>query len=157
VSQQEEIDLFWKRIVRGIEAIIACLDEAPAEDWNWKPVENASSLYALAAHTIGSTEEHIIEGICGQAVGRDREAEFSFVSASAPPIHAAWNESQQRIVAALAALPDGALDTEYNDPSLGKMTAREILLITAQHCGEHRGHAELTLQLLMATSGTSNR
>ena len=150
MSQQAEIDLFWRRIVRGIEAIIACLNEAPAEDWNWKPVENASSLYALAVHTIGATEEHIVEGICGHRVGRDREAEFASVGASAPPIHALWKESQKRIVAALAELADGALDMECNDPRLGKLSAREILLITAQHCGEHRGHAELTLQLLMS-------
>ena len=48
MSQQDEINLFWKRTVRAIDDVIACLDEAPAEAWNWKPVESGNSLYALA-------------------------------------------------------------------------------------------------------------
>jgi uncharacterized damage-inducible protein DinB len=150
MSQHDEIVLFWKRTVHAIDAVLACLDEAPATKWNWRPVEPSTSLYALAAHVIGSTEEHILEGICDEPVGRDRDAEFASAGVDVIPIRASWQDVQTRIKAALDALPEGALDMEYDDPRLGRMTAREILLITAQHCAEHRGQAELTLQLLMA-------
>lgn len=153
MSQQQEIDLFWKRTVRAIDDIIACLDEAPAEEWNWKPVETANSLYALATHVIGSTEEHILEGICNEPVGRDRDAEFASAGTDAEPIRARWREVQARIVSGLAALPDGALDAECTDPRLGRRTGRDILLVVAQHCAEHRGHAQLTLDLLTARMG----
>lgn len=150
MPQQEELNLFWKRTVRAIDAVLACLEETPAEAWNWKPAEGATGLYALAAHVIGSTEEHIIEGVCGQPVGRDRDAEFASTGADASPIHARWRDVQTRIVAGLAALPDGALDALCTDPRLGEMPAREVLLITAQHCAEHRGQAELTRDLWAA-------
>jgi len=150
MSQQEELNLFWGRTVHAIDAVIACLDDTAPDRWNWKPVESATSLYALAMHVIGSTEEHIIEGVCGQPVGRDRAAEFASAGADSAPIRAHWQDVQTRVAAALAALPDGALDELCTDPRLGEMPVREVLLITAQHCGEHRGQAELTRDLAAA-------
>jgi uncharacterized damage-inducible protein DinB len=148
MSQQTEINLFWARTVRAIDDILACLDETPSEQWNWKPAESANSLFALAIHVIGSTEEHILEGVCGEPVGRDRDAEFASAGSDAAPIRARWQDVQTRIVAGLAALPDGALDATCTDPRLGEIPCREIMLIVAQHCAEHRGHAQLTRDLL---------
>jgi uncharacterized damage-inducible protein DinB len=150
MSQQEEIDLFWKRTAQAIDDIIACLDETPPEEWNWKPVETANSLYVLATHVLGSTAEHILEGMCGEPVGRDRDAEFVSAGMDATPIRAQWQTLHARIKEGLDGLPPGALDAECVDPRLGKRSGRDILLIVAQHCAEHRGHAQLTRDLLAA-------
>jgi uncharacterized damage-inducible protein DinB len=153
MSQQQEIDLFWQYTVRAIDDVIACLDEAPVEEWNWKPVETANSLFVLAIHVMGSTAEHLLEGICGEPVGRQRDTEFVSAGTDAAPIRAEWESLQARISEGLDALPAGALDAECNDPRLGTMPARKILLIVAQHVAEHRGHAQLTLDLLTAKLG----
>ena len=153
MSQQQEIDLFWRRTVRAIDDIIACLDEAPVEEWNWKPVETANSLFVLATHVLGSTAEHILEGMCGEPVGRRRDAEFASAGTDATPIRAEWQTLQARIKQGLDNLPPGALDADCMDPRLGKKSGRDILLIVAQHVAEHRGHAQLTLDLLTARLG----
>ena len=88
--------------------------------------------------------------MCGEPVGRDRDSEFASIGGDVAPIRARWQDVQTRIVAGLAALPDGALDAECTDPRMGKMSGRDILLIVAQHCAEHRGHAQLTRDLLAA-------
>ena len=156
MSQREEIDLFWQYTVRAIDGIIACLDQAPAEEWNWKPVETANSLFVLATHVLGSTEWLVQEVLYGEPVGRDRDAEFAAAGMDAAPIRAKWQSLQARLQQKLDQLPAGALDAECIHPRQGTMTGRDILLIMVQHAAEHRGHAQLTLDLLNARLGQTS-
>ncbi len=149
MSQQEEIQLFWDKITESIDRVLACLDEAPAERWNWKPAESANSLYVLAAHVVGSTEEHFIEYVFEEPVNRDRPGEFASQEADASPLYARWVKVRAAIEDKLAALPDGALDHYHDNQRLGRITLRELFITVAQHVAEHKGHAELTLQILL--------
>ena len=149
MSQQEEVQLFWSRTVGSIDMVLTCLEKAPVDKWNWKPVESANSLFALANHVVGSTEEHIVEGIFSEPVGRDRPGEFASQGTDASSVRAKWIKVQTRIDDLLPTLQEGALEEMCVDPRLGERSVREILLIVAQHVAEHVGHCELTLDILL--------
>lgn len=143
--------LFWRFIASSLDRLVACLDGLDADDLNWRPpAPGANSLYALATHTLGNSEENILETLGGRAVGRDREAEFAAIGASAGAIAARWRELRAELARTLAALPAGALDTEYAHPRRGTLTGRAILIVVARHAAEHLGQAELTRDLLRA-------
>jgi len=86
VSQEQELDSFWGFISRSIERIIACLDGLPADELNWRPLENANSLYVLATHILGTTEENILGVLCGQPVQRKRAEEFAARGTTVEPV-----------------------------------------------------------------------
>lgn len=146
-----EIALFWRKIVSSVDGLVACLDELTAAELNWRPLENANSLFVLTAHTLGNVEENLCGVLCGQMVQRQRAAEFSRRGLSALALQQQWQTLQHRIADALAQLPQAKLTRERLHPRRGQITGREILLVVARHAAEHRGQAELTRDLLVAT------
>jgi uncharacterized damage-inducible protein DinB len=149
----EQADTFWGYIARSIDRIIACLDGLSEDELNWRPIETANSLYVLATHILGSTEENIVGLLCGQQVQRQREAEFAASGASVEPIRSRWSELRGRIEQCLEHLPPGELDRKRPHPRRGQLTGREVLIVVARHAAEHMGHAELTRDLLLASQG----
>lgn len=153
MSQEQELASFWGFISRSIERIIACMDGHLAEELNWRPVENANSLYVLATHILGTTEENLLGVLCGQPVQRKREAEFAAQGSSVEPVRQAWLELRTRIEQGLAGLPPGELERERQHPRRGRLLGREVLIVVARHAAEHMGQAELTRDLLFASQG----
>ena len=151
---EREINVFWSYIRRPVDRIVECLDGLREEDLNWKPLENANSLYVLATHMMGNLEEVVLGVLCGEGIGsRQRDSEFRVAGSSGETAKQRWKELQGRIASSLAQLPQDALDREYDHPRRGKLSGREILLIVVAHAAEHRGQADLTLDLLTAARG----
>ncbi len=150
----KELEVLWRHIVRSQEHLISCLDGLSEEDVNWRPLENANSLYVLATHMMSNMKETILATLCAQAMTkRQREDDFKVVGVSAESVRKSWSELKTRIESNLALLPTDALDKEYMHPRRGKITGREILIVAAKHAAEHFGQAELTLDLLRRARG----
>ena len=150
-----EIELFWRQIVSSVDHLISCADGLNEEDLNWKPLDNANSLYVLPNHIMSNMQETILGVLCGQSMKvRQREDDFKVTGSSIKPTRQKWHELQEKIASSLAQLPPGALDTEYVHPRRGKLTGRDILMIVTKHAAEHVGQAELTRDLLFKARGS---
>ena len=150
-SLRSEIESFQHFIFATIDSIVGALDELTAEELNWRPTAPATnSLYAIATHVLGNTEENVLRTLCGQTITRDRPSEFAASGKSADDVRAHWTDLRDRVERALAALPPGDLDREQHHPRRGTLTGREILLVVARHAAEHWGEAQLTKSLLPA-------
>lgn len=150
---KQEIELFWGFISRSIERIMACLDGLPEDDLNWRPLTNANSLYVLANHILGTTEENILGVLCGQSIQRQREAELTAEGNSVDPLLLKWLDLQKRIHQSLEQLPAEELEREREHPRRGSLTGRAVLIVVARHAAEHMGQAELTRDLLFVKRG----
>ena len=153
MSHKQETDLFWGFISRSVERIFACLDGLSEDDLNWRPLANANSLYVLANHILGTTEENILGVLCGQPTQRQREAEFVAQGTSIEPLQLKWLDLQKRVEQGLEQLPPGALEREREHPRRGQLTGRAVLIVVARHAAEHMGQAELTRDLLFVERG----
>jgi hypothetical protein len=142
--------LYWRFITSSVDRLLACLDGLDATALNWRPLPTANSLYILATHIIGNIEETVLGIICGQAVVRDREAEFRAMGREAVMLQSHWRTLQAQIAQHLAQLSVADLDRERVHPRRGPLTGREILIVVARHAAEHLAHAELTRDLLLA-------
>jgi uncharacterized damage-inducible protein DinB len=149
----KEIDSFWRFTISSVDRIVLCMDGLGEEDLNWRPLDNANSLYILATHTMENVEENILGNLCGQKISRQRENEFKVVGGSIEPVQQKWREIQERITSALAQLSTAELDREHEHPRHGKITGRDILIVVARHAAEHMGQTELTRDLLFKTRG----
>ena len=153
MSSDEQIQSLWTHISHSIDRIVSCLDGLPEEDLNWKPLESANSLYALAIHMMANAADNILGLVGGQAIRRDREAEFRTQGTSAEAASTQWKDLKARISSTLGNLSDEALAEKYEHRRRGRLTGFEIMVTVARHAAEHVGHAELTLDLLAAARG----
>lgn len=150
----KEIKSLWRYIGSSVDRILLCLDGLTEDDLNWRPLDNANSLYVIATHMIGNIEENILGVLCDEKINRQREDEFKAHGSAAGPIQQRWHELQNSISLHLAQLPPGALDQEYEHPRRGRITGRDLLIrVVVRHAAEHVGHAELTRDLLFAARG----
>ena len=146
-----EIGLFWEFITTSINEIIATLDGCSSEELNWRLTDDANSLYSLATHTMSSAEHFLLRTLCEGPGERDRDAEFVAVGDSIEPLKARWQELQTRIQAGLAELSGEILDERtYLFGRHGQVSGCKLLILVARHSAEHKGHAELTRDLLVA-------
>lgn len=146
--------IFWRYMTSSIDQLLNLMDGLSAEEINESPLPNANSLYALGTHTMGTTAENLLEVLCGQPVHRQREAEFNAQGASVTLLRTEWQKLRQQIQAHLEAVDDAALGTPRTHPRRGEITGREVLIVVARHCAEHRGQAMLTRDLILARRGT---
>jgi hypothetical protein len=149
----KKIESLWGFIKSSVDRIISCLDGLNEADLNWRPLENASSLYVLAIHTIGNVELNILGVLCRQNIVRHRDEEFEARGSSVETVLQRWREVQERISSQLARLSSIDLDKEYEHPRRSKITGRDLLITIARHAAEHVGHAELTRDLLYTARG----
>ena len=129
MSIQPEIELFWRFIVSSVDHLIASLDALTEAELNWRPLENANSLYILATHTMGNLAENLLGVLCGQPSQRQRDAEFVAQGESARLIQQQWQTLQQRVYASLTQLPATALDRQHDHPRRGPLTGRAIYFL----------------------------
>ncbi|MCC6386694.1 MAG: DinB family protein [Dehalococcoidia bacterium] len=145
-----EIELFVTRTLRECDRIVAALGGLTRERANWRPVDGANSIAMLASHMPGNIREVLLGTVAGEAVTRDRDAEFEPGDRDPAALVAEWEKLRARVLAAFEAMPGDVLDEVREYPRRGAITVREILLVVARHAAEHAGQAELTRQLAEA-------
>ena len=150
MQSSREIDLYWDKIRNTVDELVACLEGLDSDSLNWKPLDDANSLYVLATHTMGNVRQNILKGLCGWPVTRDRDAEFTVRGDSVEEIEAAWNKLKGQISEAIQELPPGELDRKKDHPQRGIITGRKLMVIVARHAAEHYGQAQLTRDLVKA-------
>jgi len=148
-----EVVMFWRYIKSSVDRIIRCLEGLDEADLNWRPLDNANSLFVIATHTIANIEANILGVLCLQKIDRHREEEFKAQGSSAAPILQKWLDAQDNISLHLMNLTSKDLDKEYDHPRREKITGRDLLIVVARHAAEHVGHAELTRDLLFTARG----
>ena len=143
------------RLFDRLEATIGGLDERAL---NWRPqVAEPNSIFVLATHILVNAEGWILCIACGQRIARDREAEFLASGKDASPLIDKARELTKRIDAALAALPEGALD-EQRDPAQAlwgvgtrhPVSVREAIMHVIEHAAMHLGHIDMVKELAKA-------
>ena len=146
----QEINLYWQKICNTVDELVACLEGLDSDALNWKPLDDANSLYVLATHTMGNVRYNSLNVLCGQPITRDRDAEFVASGASSADIVAHWNELKVQISNAIEELPSTELDQERDHANYGIISGRELLIVVARHAAEHYGQAQLTRDLANA-------
>ena len=150
MPNSQEIDLYWQKICNTVDELVACLEGLDGDSLNWKPLDDANSLYVLATHTMGNVRFNFLNVLCELPITRDRDAEFVAVGASSAEIVSRWNELKGRISDAIEELPSSELDRERDHANYGIIAGRELLVIVARHAAEHYGQAQLTRDLAKA-------
>ena len=151
-----EVEAVWTQLEGALDHLVELTRGLDAERLNWRPAagpnasEATNSLYVLATHTLGTTEEAMLFMLRGEPGERDRAAEFAAAGQTAEAIEERWASLRERIPAALAKIDASALDRSYEHPSRGTQHGRRVLHGTAHHVALHVGHAELTRDLLPA-------
>lgn len=148
-----EAEVCLKTAIQNIEGLLDALDGLTQDELNRPLLPTANSLVALATHTIGAAEFHVLQSLCGQSVSRDRAQEFRAAGSSVAALRERWADARERMQRAIAALPPEELGRERDLPYLGKVTGLEVLLATVRHSAEHHGQADLTRDLLLAQRG----
>ena len=150
MQSSREIDLFWEKIRNTVDELVACLEGLDSDSLDWRPLDDANSLYALATHTIGNVRHSFLNVLCGLPVTRERDAEFMVSGGSVAESEARWNELKDQISDAIEELPATELDRERDHPRRGSISGRELLIVVARHAAEHYGQARLTRDLVKA-------
>ena len=150
MTHARETDVYWLKISNTVDEIVACLEGVGSDDLDWSPLDDANSLYVLATHTMGNVRHNLLNGLCGLAISRDRDAEFVVTGGSAADIVAHWNELKSQISDSIEGLPRGEMDRERDHPRYGTISGHELLVLVATHAAEHYGQAQLTRDLLKA-------
>ena len=150
MTHARETDVYWLKISNTVDEIVACLEGVGSDDLDWSPLDDANSLYVLATHTMGNVRHNLLNGLCGLAISRDRDAEFVVTGGSAADIVAHWNELKSQISDSVEGLPRGEMDRERDHPRYGTISGHELLVLVATHAAEHYGQAQLTRDLLRA-------
>ena len=78
-----EIDLFWRKIRSTVDELVACLEALDSDSLNWRPLDDANSLYVLATHTIYNVRHNLLNALCGSPGARYRDAKFMASGGSA--------------------------------------------------------------------------
>ncbi len=155
-----EISLYAAELHRLLDKIAASVEGLGKTQLNWRPpLPGANSRYVLVAHVLGNLEAWVLGIACGQAIDRDRPAEFA---ASGPDAGALVEQARvlgRRFGEALAKLPEDALDVQklpskllWGEGAPEQRTVREALMETIEHAAVHIGHIHLTRDMAEAAS-----
>lgn len=148
-----EAAVFCRYILSSLDRLFQCLDGLSEDQLNWRPpAPNANSLFALTVHAMGNAEENLLHTLYDQPSQRNREQEFAANAQHTDELGAHWQDLRERLQRALLELSPEQLAQEHAHPRRGLITGLAILIIVARHCAEHLGQAELTRDLLLATS-----
>ena len=150
MQSSRETDLYWNKIRNTVDELVACLEGLYSDSLNWRPLDDANSLYVLATHTMGNVRHNFLSLLCGLPVTRDRDAEFMVRGGSAVEIEGRWNELEHQISDAIEELPPSDLDRQRDHPHGGIITSRELLIFVARHAAAHYGQPQPTRDLVKA-------
>ena len=150
----DEIETAWAQLDSALNQLVGLTSGLDGDRINWRPTtgphaaEGANSLYILASHALGLTEQATLFMLCGEPGERDREAEFASSGPTSEALEARWASLRERIPASLSRIPATTLLASFEHPVRGTESGRQLLLATATHVATHLGHAELTRDLI---------
>src|SRR5688500_3487233 len=106
-----EIATARELLFEAVDRVIAASEGLDTEALNWRPLPDASSVSALALHTLGMTEENVMTHICQlRTSARVREAEFAPADVGYESLAVRWRILRDEVDAALDAFPVEQLD-----------------------------------------------
>ena len=153
-----EISLYAAELHRLLDKLAASVEGLEEAQLNWRPpLPGANSRYVLITHVLGNLEAWVLGIACGQAIDRDRPAEFA---ASGPDAGALIERARalgRRFDEALAALPEETLGEQgemsrllWGEGTPAPRTVREALMETIEHAAVHLDHTHLTRDMAEA-------
>ncbi len=151
-----EIEAYSRQIRSLLDRLCACLEGLNESQLNWRPpLDGANSAYAIAAHTLGCARAWVLGIACGQAIGRDRPAEFR-AAGSFAELDTATRELSAETEAALAALTTSALERRFTpsqelwgENEAYEISVREALIEVIEHASIHLGQLQVTCDLAL--------
>lgn len=146
----EQIRNFFEALSGSLEELLACLDGLDAKALDWRPVEGANSLYAIALHTLSNAERNVMSHFLGEPYVYDRTAEFAASASGQPPLRERWETLRKRMEDGLSQATAADLLAPRQHQRMGSVPGQAVLVQVVRHAAEHVGEARLTRQLLDA-------
>lgn len=151
-----EIEVYTHLIRSLLKRVVAGLEGLTEAQLNWRPpMEGANSAYVIAAHTVGNARAFVLGIACGQAMGRDRPAEFRAAGSYAELADEVGQLSRE-IEAALAGLDASALDRRlvpsqelWGEGEAFEISVRQALMHVVEHASIHLGEINVTRDLAL--------
>jgi DinB superfamily len=151
-----EIATYLQELQWLLDQIAHTLRSYPSGKLDWRPISAAAnSASAIASHVVSSTRVYVLGFGCGQAVTRERQAEFAAAGRDRQELMSEIHALSTEISAALTALPPAALDQRLlpprelwgptSDPR--EISAREAIVESIRHAALHLGELRLTRDL----------
>ncbi len=149
-----EIEAYSRQIRSLLDRVCVSLDGLNEAQMNWRPpVDGANSAYVIAAHTLGNARIWVLGIACGQAMGRDRPAEFR-AGGSHADLLAATRGLSGEIEEALAALPSSVPERRltpsqelWGEGEVQEISVRQALIHVIEHASIHLGELHVTRDL----------
>ena len=141
-----EIEVYSRQTLSLLERVCACLEGLSESQLNQHPrLDGANSAYAIAAHTLGCARAWVLGIACGQAIGRDRPAEFR-AAGSYAEIVTATRELSAEIEVALARRLTPSQEL-WGENEAYEISIREALIEVVEHASIHLGQLHVTCDL----------
>jgi uncharacterized damage-inducible protein DinB len=152
-----EIETYSKYIRKQIADIHEALSGLSEEQLNRAPdVQCANSGFVIATHVFGNARAWVLGIVCGQALRRDRPAEF-VSSGTYDALGKAAAELSAEIEEALAEIDPTTLDDRFvpaqelwGEGEPHEITRREGLAHVLEHASMHLGQIQVTRDLVLA-------
>lgn len=146
---QSEGEQFCFALRRNMEGILRIIDGVPQSALAWyPPVVNANTIGALAVHAVASGEWWILACVRGDAIARDRDAEF-LATTTAADVRVRFEQWYQAVEDLIRDQPPTWFAELSHHPN-GDRTNRRCLMHSVEHLAQHFGHIELTADLWQA-------
>ncbi len=152
-----EVETLSRQIRSLLQRVCESLQGLSEAQLNWRPpIAGANSAYVIAAHTLSNARAWVLGIACGQAVDRDRPAEFRASGRDAVALVAGAGSLSQEIDAALAALTPAGLDRRlvplpkyWGEGEPYEISVRDALLHVVEHAALHLGQLQITRDLAL--------
>lgn len=140
----KEVEEFWGFISGSLDRLMELVRDSTEAELHWKPpAREANTIFVLAQHTIGNAADNILATLGGQALERNREAEFE-TAAGRGDLLARWQTLRPQLEAQMQRLTSNQVLAQLEHPRRGAISGLGILIVVARHAAEHLGQAELT-------------
>ena len=141
---------FWEQYQRIHNEIFKWSEGLSDDQLNWRPpAKDGNSIGNLMSHILGAEMFSIVERIGGQAVGRDRPAEFND-RVTRDALAQRRTEVERRVGEALEKLTPADFERVVSAP-VGETTVDKFLVYLVSHLSGHMGQVILTRKLLDAS------
>lgn len=137
------VDLF-RSVHQQLRDIVRDRDD---ETLNWSPGPDLNSIAVIVIHTLGSELDTLLLVRDIQS-DRDRDAEFRVHANDAETLLDAIDRADAALEEHAAAITAGDLEAIRTRPDRDPQSGLHWLINNYGHAREHRGHLDVTMQLL---------
>jgi uncharacterized damage-inducible protein DinB len=147
---QAQAQALWEQYERVHNEIFKWSDGLTDEQLNWKPpAKDGNSIGNLMSHILGAEISAVVERVGGQAVGRDRAAEFND-RVTRQALLQRRAEVERRVRETLDTLTPADFERRVAAPGGGETAVGNFLVYLVSHISGHMGQVILTRKLLDA-------